>query len=397
MITELRVSNYGCLGRDVRVSFGRLTALVGPNGSGKSTVTDVLGFVRDAMHMGLAGAVTDRGGIAAVRRHSSGHPLDVSIQLEVTLPGNGGSRAGHGAVIAAPAGHATYGFELAGDKTEDFRVKWEDARVELDGQESHFRVEQGRWSGPEGLSPQVDELGLALPAVGGDARFRPLLELLKSMTVYSIFPDTLRAPQKYSPEKPMRRHGENWVSILSDQPKETWKPELVAALKKLTGDIQGIRISKTAGFLVVELEHAPGEDSSKARRFGAAQESDGTLRVAGMVTALLQEPPLPVIGIEEPELTVHPEALPLLLDYLRQATRRSQVIITSHSPELLDHLDVDEVRVVERVKGVTQVTKMSERQKETVRSGLLKLGELMVTEGLQQELSLGRTEPPRDE
>ncbi len=40
-----------------------MTVLVGHNGSGKSNVVDVLSFVRDAMHMGLSGAITDRGGI----------------------------------------------------------------------------------------------------------------------------------------------------------------------------------------------------------------------------------------------------------------------------------------------------------------------------------------------
>lgn len=45
-----------------------MTALVGPNGSGKSNVVDVPSFVHDAMHMGLSGAITDRGGIDAVRR-----------------------------------------------------------------------------------------------------------------------------------------------------------------------------------------------------------------------------------------------------------------------------------------------------------------------------------------
>ena len=106
------------------------------------------------------------------------------------------------------------------------------------------------------------------------------------------------------------------------------------------------------------------------------------------MSALLQEPPLALIGIEEPELTVHPGALPLLIDFLRQASRRSQVVITTHSPELLDLLEAQEVRVVERKDGVTTVGPMRQQQQGTVRDGLLKLGELMVTEGLQQELDL---------
>lgn len=118
----------------------------------------------------------------------------------------------------------------------------------------------------------------------------------------------------------------------------------------------------------------------------ASQESDGTLRVAGIITALLQEPPVPVIGIEEPELTVHPGAIPLLFDFLKQASRRSQVLVTTHSPELLDHLEVDNVRVVLRGPEGTGVARISAEQREAVRNRLLSLGDVLRTEGLQPEL-----------
>lgn len=375
MIRKLYVSNYRSLDEAVTISFGPFTAFVGGNGSGKSNVVDVLNFLRDAMHIGLGGAITHRNGIAAVRRWSSGRPFNVAIRAELELAGS----------------TCTYAFELAGDKQAEYRVKWEEASVIRAGVCDRFRVENGRWSGPAGLLPQVNEVGLALPTVGGDERFQPLFDALKSIAVYSIFPDTLRQPQKYSPEKPMQRHGENWVSILQEQPEETWKPELVAALRKLAGDIEDVRIAKAAGYLVAEFLHTSG---SRKKWFGADQESDGTLRVAGIVSALLQSPSLAVVGVEEPELTVHPGALPLLVDFLREASQRSQVVITTHSPELLDLLGVEEVRVVDRRDGATTIRPLKASQKEAVRRQLLRLGELMVAEGLQQELDFAEDAAP---
>ena len=114
--------------------------------------------------------------------------------------------------------------------------------------------------------------------------------------------------------------------------------------------------------------------------------------MAGLLTALLQEPALPVIGIEEPELTVHPGALPLIFDYLQEASHRSQVIVTTHSPILLDLLSVDQARVfvVQRQDSATSVVPLSEKSKNAVRDQLLSLGEMMVSgDLLQLQLPLG--------
>lgn len=374
MIERLIVSNYRSLGENVDLELGPFTALVGPNGSGKSNVVDVFRFISDCMHMGLFGALTNRNGIGAVRRWSDGHPFNVTITLELALD------VDH---------RGTYSFELMGDTAEEYRVHWEAASVSGTKGNFNFLIgEGGRIQGPEGLAPSLDGKSLALPLIGGDARFQPLVQALQRISVYSIFPDTLRGPQKYSPMKPMDGHGSNWASILKDQPVRSWKPELISALQKLTGDIEDIKVSQAASYLVVQFRHTSKREK-KPKWLDAAQESDGTLRVAGIVTALLQEPPVPVLGIEEPELTVHPGAIPLLYDFLKQASRKSQVLVTTHSPELLDQMEAEDVRVVTRGPEGTTVSPMAGSQRAAVREGLLTLGEVLRTEGLQPEQSAG--------
>lgn len=374
-IRRLVVSNYRSLGQDTTIRLGRLTAFVGPNGSGKSNTVDLLRFLSDSMHLGLEGAITRRHGIGAVRRWSSGHPFNVSISADV----------------AGPGFHGSYGFTLAGDSAEDYSVKEERASLRhADGTRHEYRIERGAWvEGPSDLRPNVDPLNLALPLIAGDERFKPLADAFRRIAIYAIFPDTLREPQKYDPAKPMDRHGSNWVSVLKDQPRQTWEPDLLAALGKLTGDIDGIKISQVGGYFIVNFRHKredkEGGSPTRHKWFDAAQESDGTLRFAGIVSALLQQPHLPVIGIEEPELTIHAGAIPLLFDLLQETRRRSQVVITTHSPELLDLLSADDVRVVERVGGVTTVTTMDDEQRDAVKQGLLTLGEMVRTGALRQQ------------
>jgi predicted ATPase len=232
--------------------------------------------------------------------------------------------------------------------------------------------------------------------VGGDSRFAPLVQQLLGIADYAIFPDLLREPQKFSGVRPMTRQGDNWASVLKDASSRAWRAELVAVLARLTDeDIDELRVQGVAGYLVVQFRHRvtardrPGRSAGRrtpAKWFDAGQESDGTLRVAGIVTACLQEPPVAMLGVEEPELTVHPGAIPLLVDELLQASERSQVLITTHSPEVLDRLAPTDVRVVTRVDGATAVSAMDLGQAESVRRGLLTLGEVHRNEGIAPEL-----------
>lgn len=373
MIRRLVASNYRSLGEGVEVALGRLTALVGPNGSGKSNVADALRFVSDCLRIGLEASVTKRHGIDAVRRFSEGHPFDLTIHIDVD---GGDQRSGF------------YEFVLAGDRAEEYRVKREVAEFGGALDRARFEVAEGQWrSGPQELRPKVDRLSLALPLVAADERLAPLANALRDVAVYSVFPDTLREPQKPDPVRPMTEHGGNWASILKTLLKVPAAAQLKAALGQVTGDIDDIRIEQVGGYLVTQFHHSqPKANGSKKRRnkwFDAVQESDGTLRVAGIVTALLQDPALTMVGVEEPELTIHPGAIPLLYDFIKEASDRSQVLITTHSPDLLSLLDANDVRVVTRTAGVTNVARMESSQREAVQSRLLTLGDVLRMEGIR--------------
>jgi len=372
MIRKLTVSNFRSLGSNIQFSPGSLSILVGPNGSGKSNVLDVLSFVRDAVMQGLPAAITHRSGIDSVRRRSHGRPFDVHVDLEISLI----------------SGMARYGFVITGDRLEEYRVKSETAVVSDQEEVYRFDRNGNDWKGPEGIAPSMDEQSLALTALGGTRQFKPLVDFLSSIMVYSIFPDTLRVPQRFDSARPMRRHGENWVSILRELIKDTQaKNDLVAGLNKLTSDIEDVRVTSAAGHLIAEFKQQAKAKKGK-RWFEAAQQSDGTLRVAGLFTALLQSPRPQFIGIEEPELTVHPGALPMLYDYLKQASEVSQVMVTTHSPIILDVVDVDQdvVLVVNRLDGKTDVKLVADSQLEPVRKSLLRLGDLFVSGDLQMSL-----------
>jgi predicted ATPase len=72
------------------------------------------------------------------------------------------------------------------------------------------------------------------------------------------------------------------------------------------------------------------------REQSSADLSDGTLRFLFLLAVLANPTPPPLIAIDEPETGLHPSMLPIVAEYARDAARRTQVILTTHSPELLD-------------------------------------------------------------
>ncbi len=117
-------------------------------------------------------------------------------------------------------------------------------------------------------------------------------------------------------------------------------------------------------------------------RFPAQNMSDGTLRALGVLTALFQAnrdySPL-LIGIEEPETALHPAASAALREALLKASQKTQVIVTSHSPDLLDDRNIspDHVLAVVSEGGETLMGPLDEASRSVMRDHLFSAGELL--------------------
>jgi predicted ATPase len=117
-------------------------------------------------------------------------------------------------------------------------------------------------------------------------------------------------------------------------------------------------------------------------RFNAINMSDGTLRALGILVALFQarlDRRIPVVGIEEPEVALHPAAAGLLRDALREGARQVQVIVTSHSPDLLDDPSVtdEQIYAVVNRDGTTSIGKLDEASRSALRDRLYTAGEML--------------------
>jgi len=138
--------------------------------------------------------------------------------------------------------------------------------------------------------------------------------------------------------------------------------------------------------LSLEFQQEWGEDRKRVR-FDAFSMSDGTLRAVGLLTAVYQNPAPSVLAVEEPEATIHPGALGAVLDLLRHASRGMQVIVSTHSPEVLDEewIQDNHLRIVDWQEGATRVAPVSEASRRALQEHLMGAGELLRSNALDPE------------
>jgi predicted ATPase len=159
-----------------------------------------------------------------------------------------------------------------------------------------------------------------------------------------------------------------------------YKSRIDAYIRAVVQDALAIESSSAIGYTTVALR--TGANGGEFT-FGPRSMSDGTIRAAAVLAALFQSEALdgrlPLVGIEEPEVALHPAASGVLFDALTEASEHVQVMATSQSADLLDRddLDVRKIRPVTMRDGLTVIGEVDDASREIAEKKLFTLGELM--------------------
>ena len=165
--------------------------------------------------------------------------------------------------------------------------------------------------------------------------------------------------------------------------------EINSALHCLNSSFKTLDVSsRQKGRLVVAHEF-----NGKVASFDIAQESEGFRRFLAYLLALYQTPSKQTLVFEEPEKGIHPGALQTLAEELKAAPEdgRGQVILTTHSPNLLDHFPPESIRAVEIHGHVTRIGPLVADQLAALKAELLRPGELLTVEDAKAVASSAET------
>ena len=221
--------------------------------------------------------------------------------------------------------------------------------------------------------------------VAGYPAFRPIYDALAGMGFYNFHPEQIRELQSPDPGDLLRPDGGNIASVLANL--KSGSPETAVRLGEYLSKVVPGTVDvepKTVGpKLTLEFRQEVRGDQN-AWRFLANNVSDGTLRVLGALVALYQGIGMEsanalLVGIEEPEGALHPAAAGVLTDVLLEASERVQVVVTSHSADLLDRdmIPLESIVAVVSEAGETRLAQLDETGRTMLRDHLFTAGELL--------------------
>lgn len=372
-LTRVLLENYKSIAR-CDVSLGPLTFLVGPNGSGKSNFLDALRLVTESLRTSLDHALRDRGGIKEVRLRSGGHPTHFGLRLEFRL------RTGE---------RGFYAFRVGALKEGGYRVQREDCELlgpDVLSSPAHYSVRDGKVvSTSAQVAPAATGDRLYLVNASGLPEFRPVYEAFSRMGFYSLNPDRIRDLQPPDAGELLFRDGGNLASVLAQLTSHSLdtKKRIEEYLSRVVSGVSGVDAKSIGPKETLEFRQVAVQSKS-SWKFLASSMSDGTLRALGILVALFQSAnghsgQVPLVGIEEPELALHPAAAGVLLDALREGSESTQVLVTSHSPDLMDDPKIpsESILAVVANQGLTQIGALDDVGASALRDRLYTPGELL--------------------
>jgi predicted ATPase len=358
-LVKLSTRNYRCLA-DLSLELRPINVFFGANGSGKSTILDTIWFFRDCAINGVEDASANRGhGIGLLWEGArEGEPLTVTLATgEVEYKLSFGLSTGR---IEPFAGEHLRSYSSNGDLIQR-AVGSDKATLYNDGIKQHLPVTLRE---PDKLS-----LWMYLAFNPYDRAAADLDQAIRFVRLYHARSFDFRwlryRGSEASYESRLEGWGRNAWSVLRNLHDRRSVDQRYDTIMKYMADsfptFKGLLLEQTGPATVYAQFLRRGGN----KPLYASGASDGHLQLLLLLTALFSEGygKQAVLLFDEPELSLHPRALAVLADAVREAaTWGKQVLIATHSPALLSQFEPADTLATSLVDGRTEVKRLSDME-----------------------------------
>ncbi|MEU9669556.1 AAA family ATPase [Streptomyces bobili] len=393
-LLELHVENFRSL-RDVTIPLGPLTVLVGANGVGKSNVLKVFDLLADIIRTDLEPALETRGGFDEVAFWGGPKPpTTLRIRLKATWTTHSSPNAPDEYDLkvrrySAPGNKDRGRYRLTRSESFQFkRTRGRGRRITVSGERATVvdtrpssGLEDSSEFGIQRLSSGLSTLPRLSSAEGGTEVAR-VAHQLSSLRVFDVNVDAARRPSRVHYDS-LSSNADNLAAFLyvlhmgdHTGDEDLWDrlvDDARAVLPQLL-DIEFVHVGGRADQIAVFLR-----ERGLRHPTPLADASYGTVRLLGLLALLYDPSPPALTCIEEIDHGLHPQALQLIVERLREASALTQFIVATHSPALTDRLLPEEIVICERDdEGASLIPAISTGDVRAIveESGDLPLGEL---------------------
>ena len=376
MIRRVKIRNYKSI-KNCDVELGPFTILVGRNGSGKSNFLDAIRLVSEGLRepqIQDSWALLPWGAVA-----DNGFSISESwIMLEIDLDDDTVATYSLCLGVRLPAGFTVLNEQLIIRKDKEIKAR--------------YSCSNGEISASSGFMPPASANRFYLSRASVVPEFRPVYDALSSTAFYNLEPEAIRKEEDASPQLLLTRDGANLASIFGSlaSARPEVKERVLAYMAVVVPEYSDIEHWANGRYSRLIFHRA--DPHGEPRTLYSLGISDGTLRSLGILVAINQLAsdgrPIRLVGIEEPETALHPAAAGALMGALREAATHTQVLVTTHSADLLDRFDPDEgdhLLLATMSGGATHLTEIDPASKRIIRKHLDTAGGLLRMDQLEPD------------
>jgi len=360
-IESIEIRNFGVLKDAVLTDLPRLAVVVGENGSGKSTLFDVFSFLKDALAHNVAKAVSKRGGFKELVSRGEKSPITISLKFRES----GGRLATYDLAISSVKGTTVVEREVLKFRRGQRGKPWH--FVDFSRGRGNAVTNESMYGKPGAKQARktyvLDEpTVLAIKGLGQFQEFRVVSEfrsLIENWHISDFHIADARPSSQDEYAEHLSTHGDNVAQVaqfLWDHHRDRFDKILEAMAARVPG-IEKVEAKPTEdGRLVLRFK-----DGSFKDPFIARHVSDGTIKLFAYLVLLYDPKPFPLLAIEEPENQLYPELLAELAEEFRDyAQRGGQVFVSTHSPDFLNGVNLEEIYWLAKREGFTTIYRISD-------------------------------------
>lgn len=368
-IEAIRMTNFKAFRKARMLDIPQMCVVVGANGTGKTTLFDLFGFLKEALKSNIRIALNRIGGSRGfdeVRTRGTKGPIEIELKFR---------ERSQGPLI-------TYSLSIDSDEFGKACVRKEVLKYRRGSSGKPWHFLDFAYGKGYAVTNEMDEVGdvqdlqrdqqaLKSPdilAIKGLAQFEKfpavvaLGNLIENWCVSDLYISKMRAEPETGLAEHLSREGENLALVL-DFLHNYHRGVFDTILRQLAKRVPGMtsvesKLSEETGRVLLKFQ-----DGSFQEPFMARYVSDGTIKMLAYLVLLYDPGPHPLLCVEEPENQLYPLLLTELAEEFRlYAGRGGQVFVSTHSPDFLNAIELDEVFWLVKEDGYTAIRRAREDQ-----------------------------------